>query len=68
MKTLSAVYKGNQRLELLEAINLPKETEVLVIIPTDDESEMGLQLREAANATFRKLWDNEADEVWNEYL
>jgi hypothetical protein len=47
---------------------LPKETEVLVIIPSGDESEMGLQLREAANATFRKLWDNEADEVWNESL
>jgi len=34
----------------------------------DDENHPRRQLQMAAEVTFAKLWDNEADEVWNEYL
>ena len=33
-----------------------------------DERELRSQLRSAAEVVFAKLWDNEGDEVWNEYL
>lgn len=70
MKTFSAIYKGNRVVELLEDINLPKDLEVLVIIPEQDEEESTLrrQLQSTAETVFARLWDNEEDEVWNEYL
>ena len=69
MKTLSAIYKGDRVIELVEDIDLPKDMEVFVIIPgRDDERELRNQLRTAAEVVFAKLWDNEEDEVWNEYL
>lgn len=69
MKTLSATYKGNRTIELSEDPHLPEDTAVLVVIPEqDDEDGMRLQLRSAAELAFAKLWDNEGDEVWNEYL
>lgn len=68
MKTLSAKYKGNRLVELLEDINLPEDMEVLVVVPEQDEEILRSQLRYAAEAAFAKLWDNQEDEVWNEYL
>ncbi len=69
MKTLSAIYKGERVIELFEDINLPKDIVVLVVIPEqEDERELRNQLRGAAEVVFAKLWDNEEDEVWNEYL
>jgi hypothetical protein len=69
MKTFSAVYKGDRVVELLEDIDLPKDMEVLVVIPEqEDEKEPRSQLQIAAEAVFAKLWDNKEDEVWNEYL
>ncbi|MSS70440.1 MAG: hypothetical protein EXS64_03020 [Candidatus Latescibacteria bacterium] len=69
MKTLSAIYKGNLTIELSEDPNLPEDTAVLVVLPErGDEDEMRLQLRNAAEFVFAKLWDNEEDEVWSEYL
>ena len=35
MKTLSAIYKGEQVVELFEGINLPKDIAVLVVIPEE---------------------------------
>jgi hypothetical protein len=69
MKTLSAIYKGNRVIELFEDVDLPKDVAVLVVIP-EQEDEEGLRrhLRSAAEPVFAKLWDNEEDEVWNEYL
>jgi hypothetical protein len=69
MKTLSAIYKGKRVLELFEDIDLPKDIVVLVVIPDqEDERELRSQLQSAAEVVFAKLWDNEGDEVWNEYL
>ena len=69
MRTLPAIYKGNQVVELLEDIDLPENVRVLVVIPElDDERVLQSQLQNAAEAVFAKLWDNEEDEVWNEYL
>ena len=69
MKKLSAIYKGDRVIHLLEDVNLPKDTEVLVVIPErDDERALRSQLQSTAEAVFAKLWDNEEDEVWNEYL
>jgi len=69
MKTLSAIYKGNRVVELLEDISLPENMEVLVIIPEQDEERiLRRQLQSAAEIVFARLWDNTEDEVWNEYL
>ena len=69
MKTLAAIYKGKRIIELSENLDLPEDTVVLVVVPEqNDEAEMELQLRGAAQAAFTKLWDNPEDEVWNEYL
>jgi len=69
MKTFSAVYKGDRLVELLEDIDLPEDIQVLVVIPgQEDEEELRNQLQVASAAVFAKLWDNEEDEVWNEYL
>jgi len=34
----------------------------------DDERVLRSQLQHAAEVVFAKLWDNEGDEVWSEYL
>jgi hypothetical protein len=69
LKTFTAVYKGNRIIELNESLELAENTVVLVVVSEqDDEEEMRLQLTLAAQKTFAKLWDNEEDEVWNEYL
>jgi len=69
MKALSAIYKGNRVVELLEDISLPEDIEVLVIIPEqrDDERILRRQLQSATEIVFARLWDNTEDEVWNEY-
>ena len=69
MKTLSAIYKGQQVVELFEDIDLPKDMAVLVVIPEqEDERELRSQLQSAAEVVFAKLWDNEEDEAWNESI
>lgn len=69
MKTLSAVYKGDRVIELLEDVDFPKDMAVWVIIPgQDDERELHSQLQSAAEVVLAKLWDNQEDDVWNEYL
>ena len=69
MKTLSAIYKGNRIVELLEDIDLLEDMEVLVVIPEpDDERALHSQLQSAAETVFAKLWDNKEDDVWSEYL
>ncbi|MGA9351272.1 MAG: hypothetical protein WBW48_21045 [Anaerolineae bacterium] len=61
--------QGERVVELFEDIDLPKDIAVLVVIPEqEDEKELRSQLWSAAEAVFAKLWDNEEDKVWNEYL
>jgi hypothetical protein len=68
METLSAIYRGNRVVELVEDADLPENIEVLVVIPEQDEKILRSQLQSAAEVVFSKLWDNQEDEVWNEYL
>jgi hypothetical protein len=69
MKAFSAIYKGNRVVELFEDIDLPKDIEVLVVIPEqEDERKLRRELQNAAEVVFAKLWDNQGDEVWNDYL
>ena len=69
MKTFTAIYKGNRTVELSDDLDLPKDTKVLVMIPEqEDEAEIHRHLQGAAENVFAKLWDNEEDEVWNEYI
>ena len=63
------MYKGERVVELFEDIDLPQDIAVLVVIPEqEDEREVRSQLWSAAEVVFAELWDNEEDEVWNEYL
>jgi len=69
MKIFSAIYKGDRVVELVEDIVLPKDIEVLVVIPEqDNERTLRSQLQSAAETVFARLWDNQEDEIWNEYL
>lgn len=69
MKIFSAVYKGDRVVQLLEDIDLPEDVQVLVVVPEqEDERELHGQLQMAGEIAFARLWDNEEDEVWNEYL
>ena len=69
MKTFPAIYRGDRVIELVEDISLPKDIEVLVVIPEqDNERTLRSQLQSAAETVFARLWDNQEDEVWNEYL
>ena len=65
METLSAIYKGNRVVELIEDTDLPENIEVLVVIPEQDERALRSQLQGAAEIVFLKLWDNQEDEVWD---
>ena len=69
MKTLSAIYRGDRVVELVEDVALPKDMKVFVVIPEqDDERILRSQLQSVAEPVFAKLWDNQEDEIWNEYL
>lgn len=64
------MYKGNGVVKLSEDIHLPDDLSVLVVVPDAEDDELALrgELRCAAEAVFDKLWDNEEDEIWNDYL
>lgn len=69
MRTITAVYKGNRQIELQQDIDLPSDTTVAVILPAKGEDRLIQQnLQKASEAGFSKLWDNEEDDIWNEYL
>jgi hypothetical protein len=69
MNTLSAIYRGARVVELCEEVVLPRDMKVFVVIPEqDDEVILRSQLQIAAEIAFARLWDNEEDDVWNEYL
>ena len=69
MNTFPAIYKGDRVVELLQDIGFPEDMLVLVVIPDqEDDRELRSQFQSAAEAVFAKLWDNEGDDVWDEYL
>lgn len=69
VKTFSGIYKGNRLIELDEDIGLTKNIKVLIMIPEeDDEILLRNQFLRTAEGAFAKIWNNEEDTVWNEYL
>ena len=63
--TVDAVYE-NGKLVLPRPLSLPERSHVRVTIESGDtEREAWLQLSEKA---LTKVWDNEADDVFNELL
>ncbi len=69
MKTLAARYKGNRTVELQQDVKLPKDLDVFVVVlDPDREATLRRELASGAERAFARLWDNEEDEVWSEYL
>ncbi len=69
MITVPGIYKGNRQIELKDDVELPSNTSVYVLLPTEDDEQMikkNLQMK--SEEVFKKMWNNEQDEVWNEYL
>ena len=62
--TVEAIYE-NGKIVLPGPLSLPEKTHVRVTIETDTEREEWLKLSEASLA---KVWDNDADNVFNELL
>lgn len=57
------------KVEIDEAINITTSLKSITIIPEqDDEYLFKAQLQDSAEVTFCKLWNNEDDNFWNEYL
>ncbi len=62
--TLEAIYE-NGKLLLPRPLSLPDKSHVRVTIETDLDREAWLKLSEEA---LTKVWDNDADDVFNELL
>jgi predicted DNA-binding antitoxin AbrB/MazE fold protein len=63
-KTLKAVVREG-RIELLEPVDLPEGTKVLVTLLPDEETEFWLS---ASQVSLDTLWDNPEDDVYGELL
>ena len=63
MNTVKAVVREG-RIQLLEQVNIPDGTEVLVTI-LSNEAEFWLQASESSLAV---VWDNEEDDVYEQLL
>jgi predicted DNA-binding antitoxin AbrB/MazE fold protein len=63
MNTVKAIFKEG-RIELLEQIDIPEGTEVLVTI-LSDEAEFWLQ---ASESSLASVWDNEEDDIYEQLL
>ena len=68
MRTLSATYKGERAVELLEDIDLPKDMAVLVVVPEQEDDEEVADIDEmewlraaSANPSFDFLKEPEED-------
>ena len=60
--TVDAIYE-NGKLVLPRPLSLPENSHVRVTIETDTEREAGLKLSEAS---LKQVWDNDADNVFNQ--
>jgi predicted DNA-binding antitoxin AbrB/MazE fold protein len=63
-KTLKAVVREG-RIELLEPVDLPDGTKVLVTLLPDEETEFWLS---ASQVSLDTLWDNPEDDVYGQLL
>ena len=64
LKTLWAIIHEG-RIELLEHVNLPEGTRVLVTLLPDDETEFWLQ---TSQVSLDAIWDNTEDDVYAQLL
>lgn len=64
LKTLWATVRQG-KIELLESVELPEGTRVLVTLLTDNEAEFWLQ---ASQASLDTVWDNTEDDVYAQLL
>lgn len=64
MMTIDAIYE-NGKLVLPQPFSLPEKSMVRVTIECDRERESWRKLSEES---LTKVWDNEADDVFNELL
>jgi predicted DNA-binding antitoxin AbrB/MazE fold protein len=62
--TVEAIYE-NGKLVLPRPLSLPEKSCVRVTIETDPEREAWLKLSEES---LKQVWDNDADDVFNELL
>jgi predicted DNA-binding antitoxin AbrB/MazE fold protein len=62
--TVDAIYE-NGKLLLPEPLSLPEKSRVRVTIESDADRDAWLKLSEESLA---KVWDNDADDVFNELL
>ncbi|OUL19233.1 hypothetical protein BV372_33600 [Nostoc sp. T09] len=64
LKTLWATVRQG-KIELLESVELPEGTRVLVTLLPDDEAEFWLQ---ASQSSVDAVWDNTEDDIYAELL
>lgn len=64
LKTLWATVRQG-KIELLESIQLPEGTRVLVTLLPDDEAEFWLQ---TSKTSLDAVWDNAEDDVYAQLL
>jgi predicted DNA-binding antitoxin AbrB/MazE fold protein len=65
--TLEAIYESG-KLNLLQQLPLPEHTRVLVRVVTPEDDEVRAAWQAAGAAGLMKVWDNGADDVYNELL
>jgi predicted DNA-binding antitoxin AbrB/MazE fold protein len=63
-KTLRAMVREG-RIELLEPVDLPEGTKLLVTLLPDEEAEFWLS---ASQVSLDTLWDNPEDDVYGQLL
>ena len=63
INTIKAIFKEG-KIELLEQIDIPEGTEVLVTI-LSDEAEFWLR---ASESSLASVWDNEEDDIYEQLL
>jgi hypothetical protein len=63
LNTVKAIVREG-RIELLEQLDIPEGTEVLVTIPSD-ETEFWLK---ASESSLGSIWDNLEDDVYEQLL
>jgi len=64
LKTLWAIIREG-KIELLEHVNLPEDTRVLVTLLPDDETDLWLR---ASQVSLDTIWDNAEDDVYAQLL
>ena len=65
LNTIRAVMRNNKKIELLEAVDVPEGTEVLVTILSGSDETFW---QKASESALKKIWDNKKDDVYEQLL